>query len=568
KALMWMLYAGKPSRLKDSLEAAGIRIYPEAYLSLIGLLLIVSAAASAAIIWLTGFFPAAIAPIIILLIGYALPSIKAQDRAAKLDMEAPFMAAYISVMATGGLSPYLSLKRLKRCELLPHTSKTARLMEVDVHLKGMDPVAAIEKSAEKVPSKEYKEFLLGYVHTLRTGGDVVHYLLTRTETMFRDLATKIRAFGERAAMLLESYVAIMILSTLGVSIIYLTSIAFQGYWQGGFTAENFLMYAYILIPAISMLFIYLSDLSSFQEPIYETAPYKIFMASLPLMLFLTLEMFLIYMIPELALLLPFTDQFKNFLTLLRSLLGLERGFEPSLGIGIALIVGTIPAAASHSYYNRKRGRSIVREVTNFLRDLTEARKTGASPEACINQLSTRSYGAFSKHLRIVARQLRWGQPFRVVYETLRKRISSWFALINLYLLVDATEVGGGSPETLETMARFGEMQASLEKEKMAALRPLIIMPYIGSAIMVFSTLITINFMNSAIMSISRTPIQYMQIITTIVPALVFQSYLTGIVTGKVSTGNVSAGFRHAIILTIITLLTIVFMRFFRLILPF
>ncbi|MEM2570052.1 MAG: type II secretion system F family protein, partial [Candidatus Bathyarchaeia archaeon] len=246
---------------------------------------------------------------------------------------------------------------------------------------------------------------------------------------------------------------------------------------------------------------------------------------------------------------------------------LELGFEPSLGMGIALIISTIPAASSHSYYNRRRGRSIFREVTNFLRDMTEARKTGASPEACINQLSARPYGEFSKHLKIVARQLRWGQPFRVMYETLRKRISSWFALINLYLLVDATEVGGGSPETLETMARFGEMQASLEKEKMTALRPLIIMPYIGSAIMVFSTLVTINFMYSAVMSISRVAIPFKQIVITIVPALVFQSYLMGIVTGKVSTGNVSAGFRHAIILTIITLLTMVSMRFFRLILP-
>ncbi|MEM3479833.1 MAG: type II secretion system F family protein [Candidatus Bathyarchaeia archaeon] len=567
KALMTILYAGRPSKLRDSLEAAGIKIYPEAYLSVVGFFIIVSAAVSAIIAWLTGFLPILMAPIIVLLIGYTLPSIKAQDRASKLDMEAPFMAAYISVMATGGLSPYSSLKRLKNCELLPHTSKTARLMEVDVHLKGMDPVAAIEKSAEKVPSKEYKEFLMGYVHTLRTGGDVVHYLLTRTETMFRDLATKIRAFGERAALLLESYVAIMILSTLGISIVYLTSIAFQGYWQGGFTAENFLLYAYIIVPVLSILFIYLSDLSSFQEPIYQTAPYKIFAVSLPLMIFLLLEMFFIYLVPELALALPFADQFKGFLTFLRSIFGLELGFEPSLGMGIALIISTIPAALSHSYYNRRRGRSIVREVTNFLRDMTEARKTGASPEACIDQLSARSYGEFSKHLKIVARQLRWGQPFRVVYETLRKRISSWFALINLYLLVDATEVGGGSPETLETMARFGEMQASLEKEKMAALRPLMIMPYIGSAIMVFSTLVTINFMYSAVMSISRVAIPFKQIVITIVPALVFQSYLMGIVTGKVSTGNVSAGFRHAIILTTITLLTIVFMRFFQIILP-
>jgi len=564
KALAKLLYGGKPSKLRDNLEAAGIKIYPEAYLSILGFLLILSAAASLLVAWFTKIFFVAAAPLIVLLIGYSLPSIKAQDRAARLDMEAPFMAAYITVMATGGLSPYASLKRLKKCDLLPHTSKMASQIELDVYLKGTDPVAAIERAAERAPSKEFRDFLLGYVHTLRTGGDVVHYLLTKTETMFRDLAAKLRAFGERAAILLESYIAITILTTLGISIVYLTSIAFQGYWQGGFTSENFLLYAYILIPTISILFIYLSDLSSFQEPIYETAPYTIFLASSPLLIFLLLTMFFPYLIPELRML-PFIKPFTDFLTYLRWLAGLEYGFEPSLGMGMALIASTVPAAVSHSYYNRRRGRSIMSEVTSFLRDMNETRKTGASPESCITQLSRRPYGSFSRHLKIVARQIQWGRPFRVIYETLKKRISSWFALINLYLLVDATEVGGGSPETLETLARFGEMQASLEREKMAALRPLMIMPYIGAATLIFSTIVTVNFMYSAVLSIGRYTIPYAQLITTIVPALVSQSYLTGIVAGKVSTGNVSAGFRHAIILTAITLMIIMFMRFFQII---
>lgn len=559
RALTRLLYAGKISRLKENLEAAEIRMYPEAYLSVVGFLFILSIVATVVAVWLTKIFLLAAAPVVVLLLGYALPIIRARDRAARLDMEAPFMAAYVSVMATGGLSPYVSIKRLKNCELLPHTSKNARRIEVDVQLKGVDPVTAIERSAGQTPSREYRDFLTGYVHTLRTGGDVVHYLVTKTENMFRDLAAKLRTFGERSATLLESYIALVIISTMGLSIVYMVSTAFQSYWQGGFSSENFLLYSYILIPVISVLFIYLSDLSSFQEPIYETTPYKIFAATMPLTIFLTLVMFFPYLMPG-TVLLPFTHEFMNFLKVLRGILGLEQGFEPALGLGVALIVGTLPAAVAHSYYNRRRGRGIINEVTNFLRDLTEARKTGASPESCIIQLSTRSakpYGSFSEHLRTAARQIRWGQPIRVVYETLKKKISSWFALINLYLLVDATDVGGGSPETLETLARFGEMQSSLEKEKMAALRPLMMMPYIGTAILVFATVVTVGFMRSAIFSISHQTIQSTRLFTIILPALVFQSYLTGIVAGKISTGTASAGFRHAIILTVIALMLIV-----------
>jgi len=568
KGLLLLLYGGRPSRLRDQLEAAGMRIYPEAYLSLVGLLLIVMSALAAVLIVLTGLFPLALLPVVVLLVGYALPSIKAQDRASKLDVEAPFVAAYVSVMATGGMSPYASLKRLKSCDLLPNTAKMAKQMEVDVLLKGLDPVAAIERSAEKLPSKEYKEFLTGYTYTLRTGGDVIHYLMTRTEVMFRDLATKLKAFGERAAILLESYIAIVILSTLGLSIAFLTSMAFQGFFQGGLTTESFLMFSYIIMPILSMLFIYLADISSFQEPVYETAPYKVYAATMPITFFLVMVMFLPFLMPELTVAMPIAKPFKDLLTSLRELLGLDRGVEPAIGLGIALIIGTIPAMVAHDYYERRRGKALVYEVTNFLRDLTEARKTGASPEACVTQLSSRPYGAFTKHLRVVARQLRWGMPFRVVYETLRKRIRSWMALINLYLLVDAIEVGGGSPETLETMARFGEMQASLEKERMAALRPLMIMPYIGAALMVFSTMITVYFMHSAVMTMARVPVPFAQLISTIAPSLVLMSYIMGLVTGKTSKGTVSAGFKHAVVLTIIALVTIVIMPVLKIAMPF
>lgn len=556
RALLALLYGGNPSRLKDALVAAGIRLYYEAYLSVVFLSLVLSIVLTGIVVYLTGFIPLLAIPFIVLAIGYALPFIKAQDRASKLDMEAPFVAAYISVMATGGLSPYSSLRRLISCDLLPHTSRAAKLMEIDVRLNGMDPVTAIERSAEKLPSKEYKEFLLGYVYTLRTGGDVIHYLTAKTETMFRDLATRIKAYGERAAILMETYIAIIILSTLGLGIVYLMSIGFRGFWQGGFSAENFLMYSYLIVPIISVLFIYLADLSSFQEPIHEAAPYKVFMATAPALLFLVMGMFIVYVIPELSQVSPVFQALTGFISMLCAALNLESGFEPALGLGLALILPTLPAAIAHSYYTSRRGRGLARDVTNFLRDLTEARKTGASPESCIQQLSTRPYGRFSKYLKVVNKQLRWGQPLGVIYRTLRSRIKSWFALINLYFMVDAIEVGGGSPETLETMARFGEMLSSIEKEKSATLRPLMIMPYIGSAIMVFSTLLTIEFMRSTVVSMTRFPIPFNQIVMTIVPALVFQSYLMGLVAGKMSAGSVSAGFKHSIILTAISLLTV------------
>jgi len=46
-----------------------------------------------------------------------------------MDLEIPFAGTYISVMATGGLSPYASLRRLKECALLPNISKSIKEIE-------------------------------------------------------------------------------------------------------------------------------------------------------------------------------------------------------------------------------------------------------------------------------------------------------------------------------------------------------------------------------------------------------------------------------------------------------
>jgi flagellar protein FlaJ len=267
KGLLWLLYGGSSSKLRDRLEAAGMRIYPEAYLSVVGLFLVLASALVATVVALTRFIPVLVLPVIVLLVGYALPIIKAQDRASKLDAEAPFVAAYVSVMATGGLPPYASLRKLKNCDLLPNTAKVARQMEVDVMLKGLDPVAAIEKSAERLPSKEFREFLTWlHVHVEDRGrcgplpddshGGHVQGLGDEAEGLRRARSHTLGVLHSRRDTL-----------QLGPQHSLPHIDGLQGLPpRGASQSESFLMYSYIVMPVLSIFFIYLADISSFQEP--------------------------------------------------------------------------------------------------------------------------------------------------------------------------------------------------------------------------------------------------------------------------------------------------------------
>jgi flagellar protein FlaJ len=279
----------------------------------------------------------------------------------------------------------------------------------------------------------------------------------------------------------------------------------------------------------------------------------------PVFIVLMLLIFTPFAAPGLSL--PFSEPFTNSITSLRSMLGLQQGYEAALGLSIALLVWIVPAAFAHNYYS-KRGKNIEHDITNFLRDLTEARKTGASPEKCLENLAGRNYGAFTQHLNVASRQIRWGLPFKTVYETFRAKIKSWMGLINMYVLVDAIEVGGGTPETLETLTRFSERLSSIEKERKSTLKPLVLMPYIGVAILLFSNIIFLNFMGSIMGSFASQSIAFSDFATLIMPPLVLQAFLTGLVSGKISTGQTSAGFKHAALLVILGVVLMVVIGLF------
>ncbi len=553
------------SKLDKTLDVAGLKMYPQVYFSLVGFAFIACLVALIPVAIISGLYPLPLASLLVIIFGSLIPKIKAKDRAAKLDLEVPFAGTYISTMATGGLSPYDSLRRLTHSELMPNLAKAVRDIEVDVEIKGYDPVTAMEKSAQNMPSKEYKDLLLGYASTLRTGGDVVHYLFVRTETMFNDLANKVRQFGDRAAAIMESYIALSILVTLSLTIIYMVSIAFSSFWQGGFTPETFLLYSYFLVPGMAIAFIYLSDSNQIQEPINEWGPYKVLGATAPLMIVLMLTMFVPFAFPGFSL--PFAQPVTDAITSLRAAIGLQRGYEAAIGLSIALLAWIIPAAVAHNHY-AKKGKDIEHDITSFLRDLTEARKTGASPEKCLETLADRNYGAFTSHLKVASRQIRWGQPFKTVYDTFRAKIRSWMGLINMYVLVDAIEVGGGTPETLETLTRFSEKLSSIENERKAALKPLVIMPYIGVAILLFSNIIFLNFMGTIMHSFASQSVSFAEFATLIMPPLILQSFLTGIVTGKISTGQTSAGFKHAALLVLMGVVLMVIIGLFSNLLTF
>ena len=517
---------------KDYLERAKIKIYPETYVSLMffgALMMLPLSIISVVVVLLYGFMPIIFlipAPFYVMIGFLVVPMSRSGERASNLEREMPFATAYISVMASGGIAPYTSFKRLAQVELMPAMKVEAREIIKDVEIFGIDPLTAIQNAAKKNPLDIFKDFLSGYSSTVIIGGDIGHFLERKAEDIFKARALRVKAAAERLGMLLETFIIVNVMMSLCFYIMFSVQNIGVGGGSGG-DVSTILLYTFVLSPMLSMMFVYLAHSMQPKTPVTEMRPYKVFA---------------VCVIAGMALF---------FFLFLSGSFGLLS--QMPVALALALFISVAPAAVVHGKLSSKK-TSTEQGVNSFLRDLTEVRKTGLSPEKCIESLSHREYGVFSKELRKISSEISWGIPLKKVMMDFIDRTRSWMTQIVMFLLVETVDVGGGTIEMIESLARFNNLTQEVEKEKKSATRPYIMMPYFAALLLVVTTSMMLGFTTGTIGVANAPPPPNMDWIRQIfMTSAIFYSYMVGIVAGKISEESIAAGFKHAAVLVIISI---------------
>jgi flagellar protein FlaJ len=554
ETLSFHLFGGLSARLsknvfkfKDRLDRARIRIYPQTYVSmmlLFAVLTIPVSAVSAILMLLFGFLPIAFLiplPLYIIAGFWLMPLSKASDRSSALEREMPFAAAYVSVMASGGIAPYTSFKRLSEVDLMPAMQTEARDILKDVEIFGVDPLSALSSAARKNPLDIFKDFISGYASTVIIGGDIGHFLERKAEDIFKTRAMRVKAAAERLGMLLETFIIVMVMMSLCFYILFSVD---SIYSVGASLYSGIIMYTYLFTPMLSMLFIYLAHSMQPKSPITDMRPYKIFglCGAVGVVLLMVLTDFM-GLVP----------------------IGLQSLVDLPTAAAIALVVATGPAAVVQIKLAKQKN-GLEQGINSFLRDLTEVRKTGLSPERCIENLADRDYGVFSKELRKISSEISWGIPIKRVISDFLKRTKSWMSQLVMFLLVETIDVGGGTIAMIESLARFNNLTQEVEKEKRMQVRPYVFMPYLASILLVATTIMMMSFTTGTLtMNIPGMPPStrdFSMMKTIMLTSIIFHSYLIGIVAGKISEESVASGFKHATILVVIALLAAKIMPLF------
>jgi len=468
--------------------------------------------------------------------------------AAKIDEELPYFITLVTLMASSGISPFASLKKIARfSELLPNMSREARSMVKQVEILGMDPLSVMNEKAEETSSKTYQDFLAGYVSTVQTGGSVVHFLKSKLNSIFDLQSVIAKQLVAKLAALVDAYMIIqVVILTMYIMLVSLSSTpTLAASFIPDPSAMGRLAQIFLIIPPL------LSGILMFISHKMTSSTYMG-----------TAKILKKGMIFAVVTVIP--------MTIIPSMLPVNLGFF-GLPYFVALAL-LIASAIPFLEYQKieKINSSAERATPSILRDIAEARKTGLSPERCIVQaFKRRGYNLFSGVLDRAVNQMGWGVSLKTIVSNIRKEVSSWFVLINFNILIEIVDSGGGYADALDTLAESGEKLYSIEKEKKSMLKPYVMVAFMITGITAFTTLLVLDSFSGMgqVFNVggqgqtSTPPAISKDTKNMFATSIVFQAYLVGLFVGKITNGTFASGFKYAILLILTVLASIIVVQF-------
>jgi len=542
----------KTFELDKAIRRAGLTIHPHLYAARVLLATLIAFAISTyvtLIVALSGLgftikvlaiLATLILPILVLAAGLSYPSLKADDRKRRVEAELPFFASYLSAMAIAGVDVMSALERIATLRVFEGVRREAQLILRDVVFLGKNPLDAIESNASDHPSPHYRDLMLGYSAAVKVGGNLVGYLEAKTSDIFKSRVEELKVMSERLAMYTELYIIIAVIVSISFYTFFTVNAMFSG--QGGGGLVNLALFSFLFLPISTVIIIYLADRVYPKTPIRLASPQAAI---------------LFYGLPAAIIATPIVFYATGAYRVMAGYTGVSEILALTITLACFLLAVSIPGSYAWIIESR-RARGMGEAIASFLRDLVEVRKAGLSPEKSIVVLSSRDYGPLTPIVKRIASSLLLGLDIERAIASALRGYRNWVLLVSMRLLTDTITVGGGSVEALDSLARYARGIADFEVELSRRLRVYMLMPYIGALMVSGSTMLILAYMSQTITlsQTGATTASLGQVALMVSLGVTLNSWLMGLVAGKLRSGTVMAGFTHAVILMVITVATI------------
>jgi len=545
---------------------------------------------------------------IIYVIYAKIPATKANIRKSQIDQSLPHAIAYLYALDHGGGINLLEiLKSLSEYAYIygAAAEEFGRIVQ-DVEYFGCDMLTALQNASNRTSSDKFKEFVDGLISIVSSGGDVTTYLMSKTRQYHSTAAREQKTFLETLGIMAEVYIAVFVVGPLFMMTILVVI--------GLINSESrMILYVliYALIPAGTAVYLILLDMISdvskksyakymvekkpdafsdvHVKPLYEGQAKLIqrmhlrrrlfgFRAMLfhPFRLMRYKPAYSFLMSVPLAILYLYSVLRPSYPDLGRISIGTvpSIGAVPSIGTGIdvsrisvlddwiffAVLIVCIPFIIFYELRNR-RIRQIEDQIPEFMRTLASINDAGILLIDAITMVAQAKIGVLQHEVKQIVGDITWGTVMADALRNFEYRVKTDMASRIITLIVRASESTNDVKSVLVIAAGDAEVQKQTKNERTAEMFVYVFIIYVAFFVFLFTIYVLAAYfltamtgsLSGAASDLTMINTFDMGIYTTLFfHAAMLQGFCSGLVAGKMSTGSISSGLKHSVVMMLVS----------------
>lgn len=485
------------------------------------------------------------------------PNLVAKNRKKEIDDMLPHAVAFMLALGKGGFEPIEIFRSLsERREEYGEISREAGAIYRSAKLSGYSPTEAIREVAETTPSERLKDFLNSLTSVVETSADITGFLSRKCEEYYSGAEEEQRKSLEALGIFSEVYVVALGLGPL-LAIIVLVLMGMMG----RFYILPLRLLVYVGIPLGSVLFALVLDMqarstvgvkraaggSSAKLPerfsrrrridrlretlrspfrTFTQAPTRVLWASLP-----TAAIFAAYSVYS--------------------------GLSVTTTTVLASLISLVPYSIFYEL-RRRRTERMVKATPDFLTAFSSAVTSGLTPARALKTLPSSRFGALAPELERVRGDVEWGSTIREALSRMAKRIRSGLLRWVIHLLERAVETASDLDGVLDVLVRDVRMERSMKDERRRVTFTYMVIIYITFGVFLLTAYsVSTSFVpllpgapSPAGGGLTVGGIEPSTVRLTFFHASLVQAFCSGLLAGKLETGEILSGLKHSAVMMV------------------
>ncbi len=234
------------------------------------------------------------------------------------------------------------------------------------------------------------------------------------------------------------------------------------------------------------------------------------------------------------------------------------------------ILALVPPAIMYFMDSRRRD-AIDNNIPHLIRDIADAGRSGMTLTRAIEISAERDYGPLTQEIKKLMAKVSFRVPLEKALQYFADRTGTMLSRRSAMLIAEANKSGGDIQESMESVAKHVQDIQYLENKRRATLRPFIGVMYISFAVFLvtvyllissfFKQLASSNLAGGTVGGIgfNFVSLPLDKITAVFLYMAMIEAVFAGLVGGKMATGYLKDGLKHAILLMLVCFITFVFL---------